>query len=125
MEGFDEKVFYFGRNLHDHLDVAGRNLAGEDAPLFERSVHYGSLPASAVDELAELVEDAGMQLLEAINRRSLELRSDTEPGSAPEPGGSERMNFGLYFYRGPELADPDPTENAAVEEKEEKETSDE
>ena len=99
-KGFDEKVFYLGRNIHDHLDVAGRNVGGEGLPLLERSVHYGALPTEAVDELETLTRREGMKLLETVNRRAQELRGEQAPESAAPARPSERMNFGLYFYRG-------------------------
>ena len=104
-EGFEEKAFYFGRNLHDHIDVAARNVEGETSPKLERSVHYGDLPRAAVDQLETLARREGMKLLERVNRRARQLRADGETRSEQGDGRSERMNFGLYFYRGPGAAD--------------------
>jgi len=93
-KGFDEKAHYFGRNLHDHLAAAGHNLSGEGAPLLERSVYYDGLTEESVAEIAALSEKLGMEALQAVNGRALELqRQDTKRG------GSLRMNFGIYFFR--------------------------
>ncbi len=72
-KGFEEKLFYFDRNLHDHLDVAVRNLAADEPPLLERSVHYSELSQAAVEELGELALREGMKLLEKVNRRARAL----------------------------------------------------
>ena len=106
-KGFKEKVFYFERNLHDHLDVAVRNLAAEEPPLLERSVHYGDLSPAAVDELAELASREGMKLLQAVNRRARALRSGRKTRAKRRAGEPVRLNFGLYFYRDPEVQEPD------------------
>ena len=93
-KGFDEKAHYFGRNLHDHMAAAVHNLAGEGAPLLERSVYYDALSEESVIELALLSEKLGMDALHAVNRRALALqRRDARRG------GRLRMNFGIYFFR--------------------------
>jgi hypothetical protein len=93
-KGFDEKAHYFGRNLHDHLAAAVHNLAGEGAPLLERSVYYDGLSEESMTELAELSEKLGMEALHTVNRRALALqRRDAQRGERL------RMNFGIYFFR--------------------------
>jgi len=100
--GDDEKVFYFGRNLRDHIAAASRNLAGHDTPLLERSVYYDALSEKSVAELAALSEELGMDALKAINRRAMQLqRSDAKA----EPDSPRRMNFGVFFYEEAEAAD--------------------
>ena len=100
--GDDEKVFYFGRNLRDHIAAAARNLAGHEAPLLERSVYYDALSEKSVAELAALSEELGMDALRAINRRAMQLqRSDAKV----EPDSLRRMNFGVFFYEEQEAPD--------------------
>ncbi len=36
-KGFEEKAFYFGRNIHDHLAATAHNLLEEGNPTLERS----------------------------------------------------------------------------------------
>lgn len=93
-KGFDEKAYYFGQNLHDHIAAGTHNLLGRVPPLLERSVFQEELTEASVAELAELARDLGMQSLKAIHRRSLELqRRDAAAAQA-----NRRMNFGIYFY---------------------------
>lgn len=94
--GFEEKAFFLGRNLHDHLAAATHNLEGRKPPMLERSVYYGRLTPEAVVELARTAEEVGMQALQVLNRRGLELQKQSEG----DPEACLRMNFGLYFYRG-------------------------
>ena len=92
-KGLEEKAFYFGRNIHDHVAAASHNLLGEGNPQLERSVHYSALTPESAAVLAEAAERAGMEALLDINRIALEL-------SAQDKGketATRRINFGLYF----------------------------
>lgn len=110
-QGFDEKAFYFGHNLHDHAAAAAHNLLGQESPFLERSLHFDGLSADAVAELAAQSKKLGMQALVAVNkaavaRESREARekstenADTRVDAAvAEP--LQRMTFGIYFYTEP------------------------
>jgi len=93
--GFDEKAFYFGRNLRDHIAAAAHNLRGADAPFFERSVHYGDLPDDAIDELQALANELGMEALQRVNRRAAVLKRL----GARRRDKRGRVTFGAYFFR--------------------------
>ena len=93
--GFPEKAYFFGRNLHDHIAAAAHNLSGEGPPMLERSVYYGGLTPEAVAELAALSERVGMDALQSVNRRALELQGEGEH----REDADRRMNFGIYFFR--------------------------
>jgi hypothetical protein len=96
-KGFDEKAFYLGRNIHDHLAAASNNLLGTGNPLMERSVHYTGLTDESAKTVAEAAERLGMQSLLAVNRLALEL-AEKDQG---KDDARHRVNFGLYFYDGP------------------------
>ena len=98
-QGFEEKAFYFGHNLHDHAAAAARNLLGEQAPLLERSVHYAHLPASAVTLLAQDAETGGMRLLKSLNKKAQAsmTASNTDQADKTE-SNTQRFTFGIYFY---------------------------
>jgi len=96
-KGFEEKVFYFGHNLHDHIAAAAHNVIDEGSPFLERSVHYDALDESSVRELAELAERLGMQAALGVNRKAMEL--ETRDAASPEP--RQRITFGIYFYSAP------------------------
>jgi hypothetical protein len=96
-KGFQEKAFYFGRNVHDHLAAGAHNLLADGAPLLDRSVHYSNLTPESADTLAAAAEKTGMQALLALNRMALELSArDKDLTNA-----TRRVNFGLYFFKGP------------------------
>ena len=92
--GFDEKAFYFGRNVHDHIATCLHNLAGEDAPFLDRSVYYDGLTETDVEKLADYARQLGMEALLKLNQRALELHQASEG----KPDADRRMTFGTYFY---------------------------
>lgn len=93
-KGFDEKAFYFGRNIHDHLAATVHNLVEDSNPRLERSVHYGGLSESSVRDLAEQAEKVGMDALLTLNKLARE-RVDADKGKSD---ANQRFNFGLYFF---------------------------
>jgi hypothetical protein len=100
-KGFDEKAYFFGRNIRDHIAAAGYNLAGMIPPLLERAVFYDRLSAESADALSEYARKVGMDALLAMNREALRL-SDQDAG---KPGADHRISFGAYFYTAPEDAE--------------------
>ena len=92
-EGREEQLFYFSRNLHDHLAAAAANvLADGPPPFYDRSVHYDRLTPEAAATLERLARDAAQNLLLDINRQAMALAE----ASVPEGGVSRRVNFGIY-----------------------------
>jgi hypothetical protein len=92
--GFDEKVFYFGHNVHDHAAAATSNLLGQNQPFLERSVYYDGLSANSIKLLAEKSEQLGMESLLAVNKIAMELEKDDAQKNEPR----HRMTFGIYYY---------------------------
>ncbi len=103
-KGFDEKAWFFGRNVHDHIAACVHNLAGGDPPLLERSVFSNDLAPASVAELAAIAREQGQQAIHAVTRRAFDLeRADVAAGTA-----TERVHFGVYFYTAPRApTDPD------------------
>jgi hypothetical protein len=93
---FDEKAYYIGQNLHDHLSAATHNLGGQQPPLLESSIHSNQLTAESIAELDALAKKLGAKMLEEVNKRATEL----EARDAGKPEARQRMNFGVYFFSG-------------------------
>jgi len=104
-KGFEEKVFYFGHNLHDHIAAAAHNVLEEGPSFLERSVHYDALNEDSIAGLAELAERAGMQAALTFNRKAMEFEKRDATSTDPK----YRVTFGIYFYRAPADADGDRT----------------
>jgi hypothetical protein len=86
--GEPELLFYLGRNVADHLQVASDNLTAAQ-PRIERSVCYAGLSEQAVDELHQLYRQQAGELLKHINQEALRLKQ--------EQPGDQRINAGVFF----------------------------
>lgn len=92
-QGFDEKAFFFGKSLHDHISAGTHNLLGQKPPFFDRTVYYDQLSAESVEEISELARQLGMEALLKVNHRALTLQQRDQGNSA-----NYRMNFGIFHY---------------------------
>lgn len=100
--GSEEMAYYFGRNLHDHVAAAVHNMLGKQEAFLERSVNYNNLSPAAVTELTELAQRRGMEVLQEVNARALQLQQQ-DAGLAD---ASRRINFGLYVFAEDESVEP-------------------
>ncbi len=93
--GRDEQMFYFGRNLHDHIAAASANVIAVDkAPFLDRSVHYDAMPVVAAEQMVAMGRAAAVQMLLDVNRRAMELAEAHDPPVGP----TRRVNLGVYMY---------------------------
>jgi hypothetical protein len=98
--GGEEQLFYFARNLHDHVAAAVANISAAGVPRFlDRSVHYDRLTPAQAKELEDYARAAAMRVLLEVNRRALELIEST-PDTGP--AAQRRINFGVYVFDGDE-----------------------
>ncbi len=113
-KGSEEKAFYFGQNLHDHIAVSVNNMLGEQDSLLERSVYYRRLTPASIETLKKLATDLGMRSVQEVNRLAAQL--DRLDSGRPE--ANQRMNFGIYFFQGAsDDTTPPPIEQAEIKPK--------
>lgn len=93
-KGLEEKLYYFGHNMHDHMAAVTHNLTGGTPPYLDRCAYYGQLSEASVAELAAAAQKAGMQALQGVNRSAMELKA----ADSGKPDARHRMTFGIYFY---------------------------
>jgi hypothetical protein len=108
-EGFDEKAYYLGRNVADHIAASVHNLLTDRDPLFERAVYYDHLTPDSIAYLRKRAREYAMTALVALNKDALK-RADDDAG---KPGADRRMALGIYYYDGADdAADPRPQKSA-------------
>jgi hypothetical protein len=90
--GTEQQLYYFGRNMHDHLAAAVENVLGEAPAFLERAVHYDGLSEDLARTLEGRARTLAMQALQDANR-------DAHAACATDDGGRWRWNFGVYVYR--------------------------
>lgn len=94
---YEEKLFFAGKNIGDHLAVVKSNLAGEAAPMLDRAVYYDGLCESSVKTLETFSRRASIELLTEVNQLAGRLQAqDREQGAE---SNEHSMHFGAYFYR--------------------------
>lgn len=93
-KSFDEKAFFFGKNIHDHLSASTFNLLGHKPSYFDRSVYYDNLTLQSVQQLSTLANDVGMNALTVVNKTALALQKQDE--NSTDRG--YRINFGVFNY---------------------------
>ena len=90
----DEKVFFLGKNIHDHLSAARQNVQSDNPPFVERSVYYDDLSKESVASLSRYAEKKAMEALTAVNRKARELQTQDQADNRT----GNKMSFGAYFY---------------------------
>jgi hypothetical protein len=96
--GSEAQLFYFGRNLHDHLAAAAANvMAKSAAPFPDLSVHYDGLGPAAAKALEAVARLAAETVTREINAAAIRLVDGQDRAPAP-PEGTQRVNFGVYLY---------------------------
>ncbi|MFC1664844.1 DUF6502 family protein [Pseudomonadota bacterium] len=104
-EGFEEKSYYLGQNLHDHLAAARHNVQGNKPAHMERSVYYDRLSPESVKTLRRESETEGMRVLKTINVLARKLQR----GDQKSADNHHRTNLGVYFYDVDEQQEQDIT----------------
>ncbi len=92
--GFEEKLFFFQQNIHDHAAATAHNLMNQTPPMLERCVYYDGLTQENILELKALAEKEGMVALKIVNARAIELQT----ASLNTEHADHRFTFALYFY---------------------------
>jgi hypothetical protein len=85
------QLYYFGRNLHDHIAASVANIVGETPRFLERAVHYDGLSKNLAVKLEARAREIAMEALQQANR-------EAHAACQTDPGGDHRWNFGLYVY---------------------------
>jgi hypothetical protein len=108
-QGQEAQVFYFARNLHDHLAAAAANVTAAAAPRFlDRSLHYDRLSAPAAARLEEAGRAAGQTMLLDLNRIANAIADADAPDGVTPAGPWRRVNVGVYVYLDDDPADEEP-----------------
>jgi len=110
--GLEEKAWFMGRNLRDHIAACAHNISENGVPMMERSVYYDSLTPADVAGLERLAHKTGMQALQAVNQRAIALQQ----ASDADPDATLRFNFGTYFFYAPDGADQPELDDEASSE---------
>ncbi|HET8705151.1 MAG TPA: DUF6502 family protein [Pseudomonadales bacterium] len=93
-KSLEEKAFFFGKNIHDHIAAADHNLQGGAPPMFDRSVYYNNLSPASIEEISQLANEQASALLKVVNviAREKQRQDHTDPAS------KQRFNLGVFYW---------------------------
>jgi len=92
---FEEKLFFAGKNIGEHLEVIANNLSNNTPPLFDRAVYYDHLTQQSLNELETLAKEKLLQALMDINQKANRLQT-AEKANAE---ASHSFHLGAYFNK--------------------------
>lgn len=95
--GLEEKSYYFGQNIHDHMAAAVHNLLDQTPPFIDRSLVFEKLSSKSVEELRTLATELGMRALQTVYKRARAL----EKIDAKRFDIDMQISFGVYFFSQP------------------------
>lgn len=104
-QGDDDKLYYFGRNLHDHVAAAVSNILAPSPPFIERAVHYDGLSEALAKRLEARARELALAALQQAN-------AEAHAACETDEGGTHRWNFGVYIYREEDVQPPSGTGTA-------------
>lgn len=107
--GDEQQLYYFARNLHDHLASAVANISAEAPRFLERAVHYDGLSEAVAADLETRSRALAIEALTAANRQA-------HHACETDAGGRWRWNFGVYIFAEdvPPAAGPAPADAPAT-----------
>ena len=95
---FKHKLFFFGRNVTDHISTCIENIDGKKPAKLERSVYYSSLSKESIKILQAKANENAIHLIEYINQEALKLKRDDTEKDQEQDQEKYRMRFGCYWF---------------------------
>jgi hypothetical protein len=97
-QGKEEQLFFFGRNLHDHIAAACANITADGPPPFtERTLHYDRLRPATAERLEKTAREMALKMLTDLNR--IALRWTEQDDRLPDTDEvTKRVNLGVFVY---------------------------
>jgi len=97
--GLDEKLFYLGKNVHDHIGACTHNLTRlNEPPLLERSVYYDRLSKDSTLILSAYARQLSSQVMQAFSQKAMELQERDHQNAQAH----YRVTYGQYYFQADE-----------------------
>ena len=110
--GFPEMCAVFTDNLHDHLAAAAANLQDE-ANFLEQAVYVDELTEASAETLRLTARQAWREAFQTVMAQA-QARFDHDAAHAPADQRTQRVRFGVYFFRTPDRGAPSAPESAPL-----------
>ena len=93
-EGFDEKVFFFERSMHDHMAASVENILEDQVRHLDRCIYYNNLKPESIEKLQQYAEQETMKTIKQINQKARQMQKR----DSGKPGATFRFDYGAFFY---------------------------
>ena len=94
-DDFEEKLFFAGKNISNHLAVVASNLEKKSPAMFDRAIYYNNLSDESIAQLERISKQKMMAVLIEMNQIASELQTQDEKQNKP----SGQIHLGAYFYK--------------------------
>ncbi len=91
---FEEKLFFAGKNIGDHLSVVVHNLENQTPPMFDRAVYYHQLTEASIKTLEDTSKTKIMDVLTEVNQLANQLQAQDKQAD----NADHCMHVGAYFH---------------------------
>lgn len=88
----EEMLSIMAQQLHDHISSASSNIMQDNIKQLDRSAYQEGLSQASVNELKQLSEQLGMEMLNKIYSRASELANEDHESD------DNRFRLGFYSY---------------------------
>ena len=95
-QDYEQKLYFFGKNVSDHLAAARINTTSEQPPFLERSVYYDKLSRASLTQLEQMAREEGMKMLLKLNAEADRLQKQDADKS--DDHQQSRMTLGVYYF---------------------------
>ena len=95
-EDIEEKLFFAGKNIAEHLNTVSHNLTWLDDPRFDRALYYHHLSEQSVREIETIAQDELLKALKKINQITSEKQQQDDK-ITPRPDQS--IHIGAYLSK--------------------------
>ncbi len=97
-ENIEEKLFFAGKNISEHLETVTHNLTSTNSPRFDRAVYYHHLSEESVNQIESLAKEELLKAMKSINKKAAELQlqdatQDIETRHSVHIGGYYAQSF--------------------------------
>lgn len=94
-DNFEEKLFFAGKNISQHLDAVTNNLTPNSNPRFDRAVYYHNLSPDSATKIEQLAQHEMLKVLTLINKKAADLQSQDALNT--DTKNIHSIHLGAYF----------------------------
>jgi len=95
-EDMEEKLFFAGKNIEQHLTTVTHNLTSNNTPLFDRAVYYHQLSENSALEIETLSKALLLETLKTVNKKAAQLQQqDADQAELTQ----HSIHIGAYFAK--------------------------